>query len=251
MNQLGSDAPQIGGLPRGRAVAVWSLDTTLARVAGRPVERAGEILDAGERDRAARLVRPGDRLRYVASHLGLRVLLGGYLGLAPEQVGLVREDCPCCGGPHGRPAVAGGAVHFSLSHSGDLAYYAFARLPVGIDVEQVPDAKTLASVVNSLHPTETAELAALPGSAREIAFARLWSRKEAYLKGTGAGLALGLVDPYIGSAPAPAPLPGWTLTDLAAPAGYAAAVAVAAPGGGAAADAVAAGSGSAVGDHPA
>ncbi|MFD3776583.1 4'-phosphopantetheinyl transferase family protein [Streptomyces sp. NPDC058612] len=230
VNQLGSDAPQIGGLPRGRAVAVWSLDTTLAKVAGRPVVRAGDVLDAGERDRAARLVRPGDRLRYVASHLGLRVLLGGYLGLAPEQVGLVREDCPCCGGPHGRPAVAGGAVHFSLSHSGDLAYFAFARLPVGIDVEQVPDATTLASVVNSLHPSETAELSVLPDSAREIAFARLWSRKEAYLKGTGAGLALGLVEPYIGSAPAPAPLPGWTLTDLAAPAGYAAAVAVATPG---------------------
>ncbi|MFD3548476.1 4'-phosphopantetheinyl transferase family protein [Streptomyces sp. NPDC058655] len=229
VNQLGSAAPETGAPPRGRSVAVWCLDTTLDQVGGHRVDRASAVLDAGERDRAARLVRSGDRHRYLASHLGLRVLLGGFLGLAPEEVGLVREECPCCGGPHGRPAVAGGAVHFSLSHSGDLAYLAFAGTPVGVDVEGVPDAAAMTDVINSLHPAETAELAALPEPGRRIALGRLWARKEAYLKGTGTGLALGLADPYIGCAAAPATLPGWSLTDLPAPAGYAAAVAVADP----------------------
>ncbi|QEU83065.1 4'-phosphopantetheinyl transferase family protein [Streptomyces subrutilus] len=229
VNQLGSDAPESGGLPRGRSVAVWSLDTTLRRVGGRAVDGAWTVLDAGERDRAERLVRAADRQRYLASHLGLRILLGGCLGLAPEEVSLVREDCPCCGGPHGRPAVAGGAVHFSLSHSGNLAYFAFAGTPVGVDVEETPGASAMADVLSSLHPDETAELTALPGPERRAALGRLWSRKEAYLKGTGTGLAKGLADPYIGAAPAPGPLPGWTLTDLPAPAGYAAALAVADP----------------------
>ncbi|MFJ3924763.1 4'-phosphopantetheinyl transferase family protein [Streptomyces sp. NPDC090022] len=226
VNQLGAAAPRSGALPAGRAVSVWSLDTTLDVVGGHPVADALPLLDGAERTRAGKLLRVGDRHRYLASHLGLRLLLGGFLGLAPERVELTREDCPCCGEPHGRPAVVGGAAHFSLSHSGDLAYLAFARVPVGVDVEAVPGPDAVADVLTSLHPDESAELRALSDADRPAALARLWSRKEAYLKGTGTGLALGLADPYVGSAPDPAPVTGWTLSDLPAPAGYAAALAV-------------------------
>ncbi|MCX4525932.1 4'-phosphopantetheinyl transferase superfamily protein [Streptomyces sp. NBC_01551] len=226
VNQLSGDTPLIGAPPVGTDITVWSLDTTLAAVGGLRVEEALPILDAAERERAGRLVRAGDRQRYLASHVGLRVLLGGYLGLAPEKVALTREDCPCCGAPHGRPAVVGGGVHFSLSHSGDLAYFAFAAAAVGVDVEAVPTPAAVADVVGSLNPAESAELTALPEEQRRVALARVWSRKEAYLKATGAGLALGLTEPYVGAGPAPAVVPGWVLLDLAAPVGYAAAVAL-------------------------
>lgn len=226
MNQLGDSTPRTGTPPEGAAVAVWSLDTRRESVAGLPVAEAEAVLDAAEQERAGRLLRPADRQRYLASHLGLRVLLGGYLGLAPHEVTLVRETCPCCGGPHGRPAVAGGPIHFSLSHSGDVAYLAFAGVPVGIDVEETPSAEALADVLPLLHPTETAELNALPEADRRTALARVWCRKEACLKADGTGLALGLTDPYVGSAPTPARVPGWTLRDLPAPTDYAAALAV-------------------------
>ncbi|MFC9295900.1 4'-phosphopantetheinyl transferase family protein [Streptomyces sp. NPDC057011] len=226
VNELGGGAPRTGAIPGPGAVAVWSLDTTLEVVGGLPVGAAGAVLDGAERERAGNLLRPADRQRYLASHLGLRVLLGGYLGLAPREVDLVREDCPCCGGPHGRPAVAGGGVHFSLSHSGTLAYLAFAAVPVGVDVEELPGATAVADVLPLLHPAETAELGALPAPDRRTALARVWARKEACLKAAGTGLANGLAEPYVGSAPTPPPVPGWTLTDLPAPAGYAAALAL-------------------------
>ncbi|CAM5352829.1 4'-phosphopantetheinyl transferase [Streptomyces avidinii] len=226
LSQLGPAAPRTGPLPVGRAVSVWALDTTLDAVGGYRVADAAAVLDAGEADRAARLLRDADRHRYLTSHLGLRALLGGYLGIAPGAVGLTREDCPCCGGPHGRPAVAGGGVHFSLSHSGDLAYFAFSGVPVGVDVEAVPGPGAAADVLTSLHPEETAELRALTDADRPSALARVWSRKEACLKGTGTGIALGLAEPYVGSAAEPAPVAGWTLSDLPAPGGYAAALAV-------------------------
>ncbi|MET9696184.1 4'-phosphopantetheinyl transferase superfamily protein [Streptomyces sp. NPDC006529] len=226
VNQLGGAAPRIGALPQGDAVSLWALDTTLEVVGGHRVAGALPLLDAAERDQAGRRRRQADRHRYLASHVGLRVLLGAHLGLAPERVELVREVCPCCGGPHGRPAVAGGALHFSLSHSADVAYIALSRVPLGVDVEAIPSPDAVVDVLNTLHPDETAELNALPEPGRPVALARVWCRKEAYLKGTGTGLALGLVEPYVGSAPAPAAVPGWTLTDLPAPRGYAAALAV-------------------------
>ncbi|MEV8536196.1 4'-phosphopantetheinyl transferase superfamily protein [Streptomyces sp. NPDC051211] len=227
VNQLGGALPATGPRPTGTAVTVWSLDTTLAVVGGHPVAEAAAVLDAAERERADRLVRPGHRQRYLASHLGLRVLLGGYLGLPPQEVGLVREGCHGCGGPHGRPVVAGGGLHFSLSHSADSAYLAFAGVPVGVDVEAMPTASAVTDVLGTLHPRETAELSARPVADRPAALARIWSRKEACLKATGAGLTGGLAEPYVGSGPAPARIPDWTLTDLPAPEGYAAALAVA------------------------
>ncbi|MFI8362045.1 4'-phosphopantetheinyl transferase family protein [Streptomyces sp. NPDC085612] len=227
VNQLGGGAPSTGPLPAGASAVVWSLDTTATEVGGHRLRDAERVLDAEERERASRMVRPGLRDRYLASHLGLRILLGGYLGVAPREVGLMREDCPCCGEPHGRPAVVGGGVHFSLSHSGDLAYLAFSAVPVGVDIEEIPGGQTVSDVLSSLHPAETAELESLAPELRPGALGRLWARKEACLKAAGTGLALGLTEPYVGSLPEPAAVPGWSLTDLPAPAGYAAALAVA------------------------
>ncbi|WP_328787969.1 MULTISPECIES: 4'-phosphopantetheinyl transferase family protein [unclassified Streptomyces] len=228
---LGTAAPRRGIRPIGAAVALWRLDTRREVIGGHRVGDA--LLDASERSRAAALVRPGDRHRYLAAHVGLRVLLGGYLRIPPERVSFVREDCPHCGGPHGRPALAGGpaaGLHFSLSHTGDVAAVAVAAAPVGLDIETHPRPETAESLARSLHPREAAALLALPPAARPAALARVWVRKEAYLKATGHGLAAGATHPYVGTAPDPSPTPNWTLTDLPAPRNHAAALASPVPG---------------------
>ncbi|WP_405462066.1 4'-phosphopantetheinyl transferase superfamily protein [Streptomyces sp. NBC_00101] len=186
------------------------------------------VLDAEERGRVAALLRPEDRAMYAASHTALRVLLGGVLELPPAKVELMRLPCPGCGAPHGRPAVAGPPgerVHFSLSHTAGLALVALATRPVGVDVERLPSPRTADEAATALHPDERAELAALPAADRPAAFVRCWTRKEAYLKGTGEGLSgEALSGAYLGTGPAPADPPaGWSLHDVEVPAGYAAA----------------------------
>ncbi|MFD0382159.1 4'-phosphopantetheinyl transferase family protein [Streptomyces stramineus] len=183
-----------------------------------------------ERARAAGFVRDLHRQRYVAAHLGLRHLLGAYLDTDPAAVELTREPCPGCGGPHGRPAVAGTPLHFNLSHAGDLALFAFAATAVGADVEEEQPASVVAEVGQALHPGEVAELGALPERARPAAFARCWTRKEAYLKGTGTGLSEDPAVTYVGTGTVPASPAGWALSDVPVGAGYAAAVALASPG---------------------
>ncbi|MDT3398690.1 4'-phosphopantetheinyl transferase superfamily protein [Streptomyces sp. B1866] len=179
----------------------------------------GKVLDAEERERAAAFVRAEDRERYVAAHLGLRQLLGAYLGVEPAAVAFTREPCPGCGGPHGRPAVPGHPLHFNMSHAGDLVLFAFAGGPVGADVEKVQPLSVVDQVTGSLHPRERAELAALPAAARPAAFARCWTRKEAYLKGIGTGLSQDPAADYVGTGVQPVPVGPWTLVDL--PVGHA------------------------------
>ncbi|WP_374776247.1 4'-phosphopantetheinyl transferase superfamily protein [Streptomyces sp. NBC_01310] len=227
---LGTTAPRQGIRPARGAVALWRLDTRQDVIGGHRV--GGALLDTAERSRAAALVRPGDRHRYLAAHVGLRVLLGGYLGIPPELVSFVREDCPHCGGPHGRPALGGdppAGLHFSLTHSGAVAAVAVATAPVGLDIEAHPRPELAGGLLRFLHPRESAALLALSAAARPAALARVWVRKEACLKATGAGIGYGLTHPFVGASPVPAPVPGWTLSDLWAPLGYCAALAAPTP----------------------
>ncbi|WP_307813194.1 4'-phosphopantetheinyl transferase superfamily protein [Streptomyces sp. N35] len=204
------------------------------------------VLDAAEHRRAGAFRHEADRETYVAAHTALRVVIGACLGEDPLAVRFTREDCPGCGGPHGRPVLAGTygrheavspqarpgsaaapPLHFSLSHTHGLALIALAATPVGVDVEALPGARTVADVASTLHPDERGFLAQLPAEERPFAFARCWTRKEAYLKGTGEGLGGGgFARTVVGAAADPLPVPGWTLTDVRAPHGYAAAVAV-------------------------
>ncbi|MER5206219.1 4'-phosphopantetheinyl transferase superfamily protein [Streptomyces sp. NPDC002825] len=188
------------------------------------------VLDESEHERLGRLVLPADRLRYGAAHVALRRLLAVRLGVGPETVTFGREPCPGCGGPHGRPAVHGipGAPHFSLSHSGDSVLIGMAAWPVGVDVEEVPREATVHSVTPLLHPLEQAEIREDPRP-RE-AFARVWSRKEAYLKGVGIGVARSLDRDYVGERRPDALPDGWHVSSVSAAEGHAAAVAVAAAG---------------------
>ncbi|MEU2247874.1 4'-phosphopantetheinyl transferase superfamily protein [Streptomyces sp. NPDC019224] len=205
------------------APSIWLVDTDRTSDAARSL--APGILDASELARLEKLVFQPDRDCYTAAHVALRLLLGAHQGVAPDAVRLTRERCPSCDGPHGRPATGGG-VHFSLSHTRGIALLAFADVPVGVDVEQVPEARVVEEITGQLHPAEAAELAALPQEERPTAFARVWTRKEAYLKGEGVGLAGGLNREHVGTGPRPLDPPGWTVADVAVPAGYAAAVAV-------------------------
>ncbi|MFF2014195.1 4'-phosphopantetheinyl transferase family protein [Streptomyces sp. NPDC058195] len=208
-----------------------SLDLWLLRVSDVPRGILDEqVLDATERQRAATLMHADDRTRFTAAHVALRRLLGSYLSLRPEDVHLGRDICPCCGGPHGRPTVldADDRLFFSLSHRGDLAVVGTAAAPIGVDVELVPDQDGTADLAAMLHVDEQAELAALAPPARPRALARLWTRKEAYLKGLGTGLGRDPALDYVGSGRPEGPYPpsGWTLVDVPVDRGYAAAVAV-------------------------
>ncbi|MCT4351673.1 4'-phosphopantetheinyl transferase superfamily protein [Streptomyces sp. Je 1-79] len=221
---LGVD-PLPGPWRGGHGPRLWAVGV---RAYGPRADDLRALLDDGERSRLQGFVRAADRARYRVAHVALRQLLGAYLETDPAAVRLVRETCPGCGGPHGRPAVAsaGGLpvpLHFSLSHSGDAVLLGFADTAVGVDVEEVPAPEVAAEVAELLHPAERAELAALAPSERAAATGRCWSRKEAYLKGVGIGLGENPSVTYVGTGATPAAVPGWSVSDVRTFPGYTAA----------------------------
>ncbi|MEW2317425.1 4'-phosphopantetheinyl transferase family protein [Streptomyces bauhiniae] len=203
-------------VPGGRALGpselhVWLLPPPPA---GHPVP-VGE-LDPAERRRAADYRRDEHRQLYAAAHVGLRRVLSLYTGAAPEHLAIGREQCEECGERHGRPVLLDrpGAPEFSLSHSHGLALLVVARTRVGADVQALPSRATVENCLPLLHPAERQELARLPDDALQGAFARLWTRKEAYLKGLGTGLARAADIDYLGDAAEAWRPPGWTVRNL-------------------------------------
>ena len=162
-------------------VHLWRIDLRRAP----PVLSALDaLLSPEERERAG--VQAGDdlRRRFVAAHGMMRRILAGYAGLPPERLVLST-------GPE-KPRLRGGGPRFNLAHSGDLALLAVAAdREVGIDVECLGLRRDTDAVMRSFAPEEEAALVALPPEERRLAVLRVWTRKEAYLKATGRGLAEG------------------------------------------------------------
>ena len=143
-------------------------------------------LSPDERERAARFVFPRDRNHFAAGRAFLRLLLGQYLGIEP---GALRFSY----GPNGKPALADGRsdLRFNLAHSGALSVCALARgSDLGVDLERLRPIRDAEGVARSaFSPREVARFESLPEPVRLRAFYEAWTRKEAFLKALGHGLA--------------------------------------------------------------
>jgi len=203
------------------------------------LDRLAASLAEDERERAARFRSAGLRQRFVAAHGALRAILGLYLG---RPAAALRFDR----GPRGKPMLLEPAgsldLRFNLAHSRDLAVCAVARgAEVGVDVEAIrplPDAIKIAARFFS--DREQAVLRELPAGEREEAFILGWTRKEAYLKALGDGLARPLSGFSVTLRPGeparlldvkgrPQEIERWSLVTLHPAPGYAAALAVEGP----------------------
>jgi 4'-phosphopantetheinyl transferase len=148
-----------------------------------------DLLTTVELTRFEAYRRDEDKRRFATGAAVVRLATGAYLGMPATDVSLDRT-CPDCGRPHGQVRLPREFnLRVSVTHSGDQIGVAFARVPVGLDVERPNrgvDVDGLAKV--TLDPAETAVLSGVPEAHRLAAFTRYWVRKEAALKATGDGL---------------------------------------------------------------
>jgi 4'-phosphopantetheinyl transferase len=149
-------------------------------------------LSEDEHRRAARFRFARDRRRFIVGRARLRELLGARLGMPPESIALAY-------GRHGKPALGGRLARsgwrFNVSHSGEVALYAFSRgdAEIGVDLEAVrplPEADRIAAGFFS--PRESEAYARLAPHEKCAGFFRCWTRKEAFVKALGGGLSIPL-----------------------------------------------------------
>ncbi|MFH8504748.1 4'-phosphopantetheinyl transferase family protein [Streptomyces flaveolus] len=214
------EAQDVDDLPGEGVVELWLLSEARSRTVPEPHVGYG-ILDDAELSRARSFPTPRGRRRYVQAHVALRTVLARYTGQAPADLRFARE------GAHGRPVLRDAPLpRFSLSHSHGLVAVAVAARAVGVDVQRLCPPATVEACLPRLHPAERDEVGRLSGDSRVAAFCRLWARKEAYLKALGTGLSRPPRADYLGDGDRGARPVGWSVRDVSAPDGYAAATAL-------------------------
>lgn len=128
-------------------------------------------------------------LRY-RQELDQRLSLAVYLllmeGLAREYG--IREPQDLSFGPNGKPFIAARPdIHFNLSHCCQAALCVISDRPIGCDVESVPGKLDMDVCRHCFNDREITSI--LASDNPPLAFTALWTRKEAFLKLTGQGLA--------------------------------------------------------------
>src|SRR5215469_7012517 len=223
-------------VPGPEEVHVWRTDLDAALGLIGPLEH---VLSVDERQRATRFHRSLDRERFVLSRAFLREVLSVYVETDPAEL----QFAVAAGGKPALRAAAGAEpVHFNLSHAEAIALLAVtAAGPVGIDIERVRgDFEHNAIARQYFSAAECQEYFRLGDGERPTAFARLWTRKEAYLKALGDGLSRPLesftvatlsgtdaASPgFVGTHDATG---GWIVFGIDAPPGFEAALATRAP----------------------
>lgn len=183
-------------------------------------------LSEDERARAGRFLREVDQQRFIAARGQMRAILAGYLGADPAGLRFRYN-------PQGKPSLQAGEPRFNLSHSLGLGLLAVTfGQEVGVDVERLDRDADYAGIARRFFaPAEVAEFFAFPLEGRPRAFCTGWTRKEAYIKARGMGMAFALdgfevsLDPNT-PARLTAPEPGWSLHAIDPGDGFVAALVV-------------------------
>jgi len=217
-------------------ITVWKIDL---KEPGAYTEPTIGLLTPAERARMASFRFESDRLRFSCARVTRRLILGEILNVDPAKLVFGESE-------HGKPFLVdpvASRLMFNSSHSGDWVLHAISDAEIGIDIEQIrPDQHRLDDLLWVLSERERATLSNTPKEEVAGRLARIWVRKEAYVKAIGEGLSRSLADISIVDGPEGQPVvefdrnPGsthsrWQLTDLAIADDYAACVASASPAG--------------------
>lgn len=197
------------------------------------VRHCESLLASEELARANRFSSMDHRQRFIMARASLRKILSFYTN-SNAATTLHFEY-----GPKGKPSLSGNSgIHFNLSYSRNMAMMAVSiQRELGIDIQaiaQVTEPESVARLVFS--PTELSYLLSLDVHERQLAFAHIWVRKEAYIKALGTGFSRSMhrfsVSPAPGNTDAlvqdhdhSQATAEWRLMEVKAPMGYCAALA--------------------------
>jgi 4'-phosphopantetheinyl transferase len=154
-------------------------------------ERYSTLLSPSEQSHASRFRHGQAREHFTVGRACLKILLGNALAVNSRSIKIET-------GPNGKPETRllnGSNIFFNVAHSKNTILIALDRQGlVGVDVEYFDRLTDIMEVARSnFTEDEIASLAAIvEPEARNRAFYRYWTRKEAVAKADGRGLLLSL-----------------------------------------------------------
>jgi len=144
-------------------------------------------LSAEEQKRANRMLSVKSKKQYVLSRIALKNVL--YHSLEKPQNEIILQF-----NEFGKPFLPGNMPSFNISHSNKCALIAVSwDGDIGVDIEYKQERHASQKIARRFFSDdEVKDLQALPANLQVQGFFNCWTRKEAYIKGKGKGLAIPL-----------------------------------------------------------
>lgn len=165
-------------------VHIWKVDL----IAENSYEDRKRILSIDEQLRAERIIFPEKRERFRSARSALRKILSIYTRQLPESINFKYEGN---GKPYLFQTDQPNQINFNIAHSGNLMVAAFTkRIPVGIDLELIQPVSTRKWIVKQYFSrNDQIIFQNISENDKKTAFINAWTKKEAYGKAMGFGLA--------------------------------------------------------------
>lgn len=135
--------------------------------------------DRQRRNKAERLNRTSSKKLTVAAGMLARIGIAQKLNINPCDISFRNHK-------GGKPYADGLDIHFSLSHSGNLAVCAISDKPVGIDAERYREINL--NVAKRCFTQSEQRYVASEQEKSTQRFFEIWTKKEAYVKLLGTGV---------------------------------------------------------------
>lgn len=157
------------------------------RLASDAMQKFSPILNDEERQKAETFKVPLMRDRFTAVRGMLRLTLADYLNVSPANLQFEV-------GEYGKPRLICDSLHFNLSHTADHLLIAVGNFPnLGIDIEKLNQRSNLDAIAKRIFSgQELNRWRQLSADRQLLGFYRLWTKKEAFVKAVGRGIALGM-----------------------------------------------------------
>lgn len=152
------------------------------------IDKFFALLTQAEQERAKKFKFIEDHNCFVVSHAILRLILSAYLKCAPTKIKFSLNQ-------YEKPELDNFDLHFNLSHTRNYALIAVNKTyAIGIDIEymQRDNISYMDIAKRFFSQSEYNELKNLSAADKILGFYNAWTRKEAFIKAIGQGVAYNL-----------------------------------------------------------
>lgn len=169
-------------------IHIWHVDLQLT---DNDFHQLQDNLNSEEIQRLQRYTHQRAQQQFLATRGRLKQLLAGYIGITPSEIHFET-------GQYGKPRLAGTTIDdglvFNVSHSGVMALMAIStNRALGVDIERIHSRHNLQGMAQRCFSNqELSSWNQLEKYYKANQFYEYWCAKEAFLKATGRGLALGM-----------------------------------------------------------
>ena len=132
-----------------------------------------------EMEQATRFFKAEDQRNFIARRSVLNSMLQKFLNTDFTEIYITKNK-------FGKPSLLNSNFNFNCSHTSNFFAIAFGPTELGIDIEEIRDAKPYLEVAEKyFHPNEKNEIL---NSNNQETFFKVWTKKEAIIKSQGNGI---------------------------------------------------------------